>query len=67
MEISQSEEYIKQAELLLGQEMYEEAIVYLNKSIELDPYVMDTYIKEGICYANLMIIQRQKQVLKKQG
>lgn len=52
-ELKPSAEYIQQAKTLIGQEMYEESLVYLKKAREADPYEVEIYLLEGIACSNL--------------
>lgn len=47
------EEYMNQGKLLLGQEKYNEAIVFFEKAEALDNLCIDVYVYKGICFANL--------------
>ena len=60
-----SMEYVQQAETLIGQAMYEEALTYLKKAQDVDPYVMDIYLNEGIAYSNLEKYEAAKKSFEK--
>lgn len=46
-------EYVQQAELLIGQQMYQEAFIYIEKAKKSNQMLPDIYLAEGITYANL--------------
>ena len=46
-------EYVQQAELLIGQQMYQEALCYIEKAKKSNQMLPDIYLAEGIAYANL--------------
>ncbi|WP_167955704.1 tetratricopeptide repeat protein [Anaerosporobacter faecicola] len=60
-----SQEYIQQAKLLLGQRLYQEALLYLDKAKQIDQMETEIYITEGIIYANLEEYTRAQKSFEK--
>lgn len=47
------QEYMIQANALMGQEKYEDAIKYFEKAEQIDNMNIDVYLSKGVAYANL--------------
>lgn len=59
------QEYMIQANALMGQEKYEEAVKYLQKAEQADNMNIDVYLTKGIAYANLSNYESAKAEFEK--
>ena len=58
-------EYMLQADALMGQEKYEQAISYLEKAEEIEKFNIDIYLSKGIAYANMDDLENAKKEFEK--
>lgn len=59
------QEYMIQANALMGQEKYDKAIAYLEKAEKEDKMNLDIYLSKGIAYANLEKLPEAKKEFEK--
>lgn len=59
------QEYMVQANALMGQEKYDKAIEYLEKAEKEEKLNLDIYLSKGIAYANLEKLQEAKSEFEK--
>lgn len=60
MENLESQEYLTQAKILIGQEKYSAAVLILEKAEECDRMNEEIYLTKGLCYANLNELDKAK-------
>ena len=58
------QEYMIQANALMGQEKYEDAIKYFEKAEQIDNMNIDVYLSKGVAYANLESYEPAKLELR---
>lgn len=59
------QEYMQQANVLMGQEKYEQAVLYLEKAEQIDKLNIDIYLSKGIAYANISDLNNAKKEFEK--
>ncbi len=59
------QEYMIQANALMGQEKYEKALDYLKKAEAVDRFNEEVYVRKGIAYANLEEYEEAKKEFEK--
>lgn len=64
-EISDAREYLQMGQVLLGTEKYEEAIIFIDKALGLEPMNLDAYLSKGIAYASLDDYAKAKECFKR--
>jgi tetratricopeptide (TPR) repeat protein len=63
--VSETEEYLQMAQVLLGSEKYSEAIRYIDKVLNEEPMNAVAYITKGIAYASMEEYAKAKDCFKK--
>lgn len=58
-------EYLQQANVLMAEEKYDDAVVYLNKAEKIDKGNIDVHIRKGVAYANTEKYEEAKKEFEK--
>lgn len=61
---SEAQEYLQMGQVLLGTEKYEDAILLIEKSLELEPMNKTAYVTKGIAHASLEDYEQARECFK---